>query len=162
MLWKFPLQPLPYGPHHALPWTLISNDVGSLLSRQASITSWQAVFSFLHALISANQASILASYLLLWCESIFSSMTSRSSITCSMSIVWQYNDQDPMQYPVPLLIPVVTCMGDYRWGLDWRLDLLTTWTHDSWLLFSIVPSLISALYKSLEHRLVFPVCYCLH
>jgi hypothetical protein len=24
----------------------------------------------------------------------------------------------------------VTCMSDYRWGLDWRFDLLTNYTHN--------------------------------
>jgi hypothetical protein len=35
--------------------------------------------------------------------------------------------------------------------LDWRQDLLTTSTHDSWLQLIIAPSLISTLYKSLKH-----------
>jgi hypothetical protein len=26
---------------------------------------------------------------------------------------------------------ILSCMSDYRWGLDWRLDLLTTLTHNS-------------------------------
>jgi hypothetical protein len=42
-------------------------------------------------------------------------------------------------------------MNAYGRGLDWRLDLLTTLTHDSWLHLIIAPSLISTLYKSLEH-----------
>jgi hypothetical protein len=25
---------------------------------------------------------------------------------------------------------IVTFMSEYRWGLDWRLDLLTTYTHN--------------------------------
>jgi hypothetical protein len=25
-------------------------------------------------------------------------------------------------------LDIVTCMGDYRWGLDWWLDLLTIYT----------------------------------
>jgi hypothetical protein len=44
-------------------------------------------------------------------------------------------------------------MSDYRRGLDWWLDLLTTLTHDSLLQVIIVPSLIFTLYKSLHHTL---------
>jgi hypothetical protein len=67
----------------------------------------------------------------LWWESTISSVFSRSSITHSMSIVWWYNEQDPVWYPVPLLAPDVTILSDYRWGLDWWIELLTTYTHDS-------------------------------
>jgi hypothetical protein len=39
------------------------------------------------------------------------------------------------------------------------MDLLTTYTHDSWLHLIIAPSPISTLYKSLQHtRQVFSVC----
>jgi hypothetical protein len=57
----------------------------------------------------------------------------------------------------PLIKTCVICchdfgLRDYRRGLDWRLDLLTTLTHDSWLLLIIAPSLISALYKRSSTR----------
>jgi hypothetical protein len=35
--------------------------------------------------------------------------------------------------------------------LVWRLNLLTTLTHDSWLHLIIAPSLISTLYESVQH-----------
>jgi hypothetical protein len=37
--------------------------------------------------------------------------------------------------------------------LDWWLDLLATLPHDSWLHLILAPSLISTLYKSLQHTL---------
>jgi hypothetical protein len=46
---------------------------------------------------------------------------------------------------------IVTCMSDYRRGLDWRLDLLTTYRSE--LQVTITLSLISNLYKSLHHTL---------
>jgi hypothetical protein len=46
-----------------------------------------------------------------------------------------------------------TCMSDYRRGFDWWLDLLITYAHNSLLQVIIAPSLISALYRSLEHTL---------
>jgi hypothetical protein len=48
------------------------------------------------------------------------------------------------------------------WVLDWRLDLLTTLTHYSWLHLIIVPSLISTIYKSLQHMfsLFSLLCLC--
>jgi hypothetical protein len=42
--------------------------------------------------------------------------------------------------------------------VDWTLDLLATLTHDSSLHLVITPSLISTLYKSLEHGKSFPAC----
>jgi hypothetical protein len=48
---------------------------------------------------------------------------------------------------------IVTCMCDYRRGLDWWLDLLTTLPHVSKLQATTAPSLISPLHKSLEHTL---------
>jgi hypothetical protein len=48
---------------------------------------------------------------------------------------------------------ILSYVSDYRWGLYWRLDSLVTLTHDSWLRLIIVPSLISTLYKSLQHML---------
>jgi hypothetical protein len=44
-------------------------------------------------------------------------------------------------------------MSDYTWGLEWRLDLLTTLTHDMWLHLIITSSPFSTLYKSLQHKL---------
>jgi hypothetical protein len=51
---------------------------------------------------------------------------------------------------------------DSRWGFDWWLDLLTTLTHDSLLHLIIVPSLISTLYKLLQHTLSLFSLLCLH
>jgi hypothetical protein len=42
---------------------------------------------------------------------------------------------------------------EYRWGLDWRVHLLTTSTHDSWLHLITVPLLPSTIYKFLPHML---------
>jgi hypothetical protein len=55
----------------------------------------------------------------------------------------------------------VTCWSDYRRGLDWRLDLLTTYTQDSWLHLIIAPSLISTPYKSLQNTLSLSSLLCL-
>jgi hypothetical protein len=46
--------------------------------------------------------------------------------------------------------------------LDWRLDLLTTLTHDSWLHLIIAPWLISTLYKLLQHTPSIFSLLCLH
>jgi hypothetical protein len=46
--------------------------------------------------------------------------------------------------------------------LDSRLGLLITLTHDSWLHLIIAPSLISTLYKSLQHTLSLFSLLCFH
>jgi hypothetical protein len=56
---------------------------------------------------------------------------------------------------------IVTCMSDYRRGLGWRLDLFNTLTHDSLLHLIITASLISTLYKSLQHTLSLFIPLCL-
>jgi hypothetical protein len=40
---------------------------------------------------------------------------------------------------------------DYRWGMDWWMSLLTTYTHDSELQVITVLLLISTLHKSPQH-----------
>jgi hypothetical protein len=53
----------------------------------------------------------------------------------------------------------VTCMHDYRWGLDRWLDLLTTYTHDPELQAVTVPPQFSAIHISPQHPLsLFPAC----
>jgi hypothetical protein len=42
---------------------------------------------------------------------------------------------------------IVTCRRDYRRGLDWSLDLLTTYTRNLELQVITAPSLISTIYK---------------
>jgi hypothetical protein len=50
--------------------------------------------------------------------------------------------------------------SDCRRGMDWILDLLTTWTHHSELQLITAPSLISTLSKSQQNPLsLFPACY---
>jgi hypothetical protein len=44
-------------------------------------------------------------------------------------------------------------MCDYRRGLDWWIDLLTTYTHDSELQAVTAPPLISTIHKSPQHQL---------
>jgi hypothetical protein len=47
-----------------------------------------------------------------------------------------------------------------EWG--WRLDLLTTLTHDSWLHLISAPSPLSTLHKSLQHTLSLYIRLCLY
>jgi hypothetical protein len=50
-------------------------------------------------------------------------------------------------------------LGDYRRGLGWRMDLLTTYTHDSEVQVITAPPLISTIHKSSQHPLsIFPAC----
>jgi hypothetical protein len=51
------------------------------------------------------------------------------------------------------LLFVVTCYSDSRRVLDWWLDLLTT--YRSQIQITIALALISTLYKSLQHMLIF-------
>jgi hypothetical protein len=44
-------------------------------------------------------------------------------------------------------------MCDYRRGLDWPMDLLTTYTHDSELQAIAAPPLIFTFHKSPQHPL---------
>jgi hypothetical protein len=46
-------------------------------------------------------------------------------------------------------------MYDYRQGLDWRMNLLTTYTHDSELQAITAPPLISTIHKSPQHPFTF-------
>jgi hypothetical protein len=55
-----------------------------------------------------------------------------------------------------LIIITVTCMGVYTRGLDWWMDLLTTYTHDSELQAITELSLIYSLFKS-RHAKSSPV-----
>jgi hypothetical protein len=48
---------------------------------------------------------------------------------------------------------LLRCRCDYRRGLNWWKDLLTTYTHDSELQVITAPPLISTLHKSPQHRL---------
>jgi hypothetical protein len=53
----------------------------------------------------------------------------------------------------------VTRMCDYRRGLDWWRDLLTSYRHDSELQTITAPPLISTIYKSPQHPLrLFAAC----
>jgi hypothetical protein len=52
------------------------------------------------------------------------------------------------------------CMSDYRRGLDWWIDLLTTHIYDSKIQTITTPPLISTIHKSPQHPLrVFPAYY---
>jgi thiaminase len=54
-------------------------------------------------------------------------------------------------------------MCDYRQGLDWWMDLLTTYTHCLWLHSIIAPPLISTVHKSPQHPLsLFCSLLCFH
>jgi hypothetical protein len=53
---------------------------------------------------------------------------------------------------LPQIKIVATCISDYRRGLDWWMDLLTTHTSN----YSSIAS--STLYKSPQHTLSFPSC----
>jgi hypothetical protein len=46
-------------------------------------------------------------------------------------------------------------MSDYRRGLDWKMDLLTTYTHYSELQAITAPPLITTIRKSPQHSLSF-------
>jgi hypothetical protein len=48
---------------------------------------------------------------------------------------------------------IVTYMCDYRRGLDWWMDLLTTYTQDSELQAITEPPLISTIHKSPQQPL---------
>jgi hypothetical protein len=69
-----------------------------------------------------------------------------------LSLPWARSVQSISHHPVSLRsILILSRMSDYRRGLNLRLDLLTTLTHESWLQLIIVPPLISTVYQSLEH-----------
>jgi hypothetical protein len=46
---------------------------------------------------------------------------------------------------------IVTCMNDSRRGLDWRMGLLVTYTHDSEVQVIRAPPLISIIHRSPQH-----------
>jgi hypothetical protein len=58
--------------------------------------------------------------------------------------------------------PSMSCAGvcDYRRGVDWWIDLLTTYTHHSELPVITALSLISTLYKSPQHPLSLSLACC--
>jgi hypothetical protein len=64
-----------------------------------------------------------------------------------------------MEFPIWLLLtPVVTCMCDYRRGLDWWMDLLTTYIHHSELQVITAP-LVITIHRTPQHLLsLFPAC----
>jgi hypothetical protein len=53
---------------------------------------------------------------------------------------------------------IVTYMCDWRRGLDWWMDLPTSYTHDSELQSVIAPPLISTIHKSAPVN-PFPACF---
>jgi hypothetical protein len=46
---------------------------------------------------------------------------------------------------------------DYRWGLDWWMDLLTTYTHESELPAIAVLLLMYTISETLQHMLGFSI-----
>jgi hypothetical protein len=83
---------------------------------------------------------------------------SRHFIICSTSIVWWYNDQNSMQFPIhptsdtKMVMYLGVCMT-YRWVLDWWPDLIA---HNYRWLFYISPLHIvsSVSYTLHSHFLV--------
>jgi hypothetical protein len=53
-----------------------------------------------------------------------------------------------------VFVNIVTCMSDYRRGLDWWLDLFYTLTHDSWLHFIIHSYTHTSILSLLQSPLV--------
>jgi hypothetical protein len=70
-----------------------------------------------------------------------------NNILTSRCVMWSHTNRLPQKY----------CHGlgvcDYRRGMNWILDLLTTNTHHSELQIITEPPLISTFYKSLQHTL---------
>jgi hypothetical protein len=78
--------------------------------------------------------------------------------SCKMSV--QHSKLCLARYSKSLFWPCFTSIlsrfwSDYRQGLDWWMDLLTTYTHDSELQTRMSLSLIYTLYKSLQQMLSF-------
>jgi hypothetical protein len=50
------------------------------------------------------------------------------SVVCSIFVVWccNYTVHSSVQ-SMPLVTLVIMCLSDYRWDLDWWIDLLTTY-----------------------------------
>jgi hypothetical protein len=46
------------------------------------------------------------------------------------------------------LLYIIMFMSNYRWGMEWILDLLTTYTHDSELQAITALLLISTIHRS--------------
>jgi hypothetical protein len=65
------------------------------------------------------------------------------------------NQQKSSEYVKITEVTIYVCR--YRWGMDWWMDLLTTYTHHSELQVITALSLISTLYKSL-HAMSSPAC----
>jgi hypothetical protein len=75
--------------------------------------------------------------------------------------VWPPKQLSPPSAEVAILI--LSCVRVTVDGVsDWCLYLLTTFTRDSWLHLIIVSSLISTLYKLVQHTLSFFSLLCLH
>jgi hypothetical protein len=57
---------------------------------------------------------------------------------------------------------IVTHLSEYPRVLNWKLDLLTTLTHDSRLHLIIAPTLMSTIYKLLQDSLNLFSLLCFH
>jgi hypothetical protein len=97
-----------------------------------------------------------------------SPIVSRNNITSELSfrlklfitfLLAECKNEHTVEYHVRSYCHLFEC--DYRQGLDWILDLLTTFTHDSWLHLIIAPSPVSTLNKALQHT-KFVSLLCLH
>jgi hypothetical protein len=56
---------------------------------------------------------------------------------------------------------IMTCMSDYRWGLNWWMGLLTTYTHDTTSNYSATANLHNCQITQNPLSL-FPALLCLH
>jgi hypothetical protein len=75
------------------------------------------------------------------------------------TFMWQkYGVDMGNPYPLSLATNCRVYVCHYRRGLDWWLDLLTTYAHDSELHAFTTPSLISTIHKSPQHPLWLPAC----
>jgi hypothetical protein len=77
------------------------------------------------------------------------------------SLSWARSIQSIPPHPIyPRSILILSRFrGDYRWGMDWWMDLLTIYTHRSELQLITALSLISTIYKSPQQQLsLFLAC----
>jgi hypothetical protein len=69
-------------------------------------------------------------------------------------------DVQTLIIPLHLHLVLSSFVYDYRRGMDWWMDLLTTYTYHLEQQVITVLSLIATLYKSLQYLLsLFPACY---
>jgi uncharacterized membrane protein YeiB len=155
------LYPLKFRPYmKSIPWFSVYGEPEGhifqnlVMHTTLCIISWSATKNY--SLASSRKEPHCIYFILLQCV--------LTHLHCVLFAVYAYRSVFKIGVFIKLHEEcILSCVWmTYQWGLDWRLDSLTTLTQYSLLHLIIVSLLISTLYKLLQHTLSLFSVLCLH